>query len=507
MAFDLTTQTAFTSIAILVAFLIASKTFSRKKLPPGPKGLPLIGNVLDMPKSMPWITFAEWGKQYGDMTYISLFGRPWLIVNSFPVAVDLLEKHGSIYSNRPFLQMADLAGLQGRGMTLLQNGDRFKTYRKFFAKVMGNTTTLRKYDHIEEEECQKFARRLLFKPEGFLTHVEYFAAAVIMRVAYGYQVKEYDDPYVDLVQAAVKKFSSITTPGRFLVELIPALRYVPDWFPGAEFKKVAREHAKLIQRTANEPFNWTKSQMEIRAVHSFVSDNLDEKLEGEALDRLKWCASAMYGGGGDTTVASIQAFFFAMAKYPEVQARAQAEIDQVVGNDRLPSLSDWDSLPYLRATVWEVLRWHSIGPLGLPHVSTEDNVYNGYFVPKGTKVVANIWRMMHDPEVYSNPDEFNPSRFLKIKESDVPERDPRLICFGFGRRICPGRLMAEASIFISCATILSTFNITENPKAGLKYEVESSTISHLKPFKCDLKPRSAKAIELIKKPLPGEDTI
>ncbi|KAF8653529.1 hypothetical protein AX16_003913 [Volvariella volvacea WC 439] len=497
-------QTAYIGIALVCALLLASKVLSQKKLPPGPRGLPLVGNVFDIPKEKPWLTFAEWAKQYGDIVHISVFGKPWIIITSFPMAVDLLEKRGSIYSNRPFFHMADLAGLQGRAMSLLPNDDRFRAYRKFFAKVMGNMANLRKYDRIEEEESQRFARRVLAKPEGFLTHVKYFAAAVIMRVTYGYQVKEYDDQYVDLVQATVKRISQIIAPGRYLVEQIPLLRYIPDWFPGARFKRAAKEHAELYQRTANEPYNWTRSQMEIKSIDSFVSDNLDEELGEVAVDRLKWCASAMYAGGGDTTVAAIQAFFFAMAKYPEVQARAQAEIDSVVGNDRLPSLKDWDNLPYIRALVWEVLRWHSIGPLGIPHVSTEDDVYDGYFISKGTRVLVNIWSMLHDPEVYRNPDDFNPSRFLKTGESE-PERDPRLICFGFGRRICPGRLMAEVSMFISCATLLATLTISKNSEADLKYEVESSTISHIKPFKCDIKPRSKKAIELINGPLAGEE--
>ncbi|KAF8657593.1 hypothetical protein AX16_002174 [Volvariella volvacea WC 439] len=422
----------------------------------------------------------------GDITHISLFGKPWLILNSYSTAVELLDKRGALYSNRPVWQMAELTGLDS-AMAFLQNNDRLREYRKFFMKVMGNTTVLKKYNLIEEEESQRFARRLLANPEGFLTHVEYFAAAVIMH-------------------SAMKGFGTLATPGRFLVEMIPPLRYVPEWFHGAGWKRFARKQADFVHRTVNEPYEWAKSQMGSKGVDSFVSDNWDEDLGEDAIDLLKWSASAMYAAGGDTTVGSIQSFFFAMAKYPEVQAKAQAEIDSVVGNDRLPSLDDWDNLPYIRALTLEVLRWHSIGPLGIPHVSTGDDVYGDYFIPKGTTIIANIWGMLHDPNVYRNPDEFDPSRFLKVNSSDVPELDPRLVCFGFGRRICPGRLMAEASIYISCATILASFSITKSPEADLKYEVGSTAISHIKPFKCNIKPRSSKAVELINRPLSNEHT-
>ncbi|KAF8642677.1 hypothetical protein AX16_009439 [Volvariella volvacea WC 439] len=291
-------KTTFIGVAIVFALLIAKKGLSRKKLPPGPRGLPLIGNALDLAKEKPWVTFTEWAKQYGNLTYVSLFGQPWLIINSFSTAVDLLEKRGSIYSNRPILQMVELTGL-GKRTALLQNNDIFRTHRRFFSKVMGSTAVVRRWDHIEEEESQKLARRLLSQPEEFRPHIEHFAAAAIMRITYGYEVKEKDDYFVDLLYTGMKGFSELTTPGRFLVELIPPLKHIPDWFPGTEWKNFARRQAGLVHRTIHEPFNWTKSQMEINGVDSFVSDSL-EGLGEEGEDVLKWCASAMYGGGGDT---------------------------------------------------------------------------------------------------------------------------------------------------------------------------------------------------------------
>ncbi|KAF8641537.1 hypothetical protein AX16_009914 [Volvariella volvacea WC 439] len=492
-------------LGIVCSLLIARKAFSTKKLPPGPRGFLFVGNALDVPAEKPWVKFAAWAKTYGDIFYITMFGQPWIVVNDFQIAVDLLEKRGFIYSNRPISPMGEMMGWHD-GMAFLQYGDRLKAFRRHFQKIMGNPAALHRFDEIEEQESQRFARRLLNKPEGFLRHVEHFAAAVILRVAYGYEVKGDPDPFVELVQTGMKQFADAVTPGRYLVEMVPWLQYIPSWFPGAGFKKTARGYRKIVMRMANEPFNWTRSHMQISEIKSFVSDNLSDETGEDVEYTIKWGATAMYGGGGDTTVASIQSFFFAMAQFPQAQSQAQAEIDRVVGRDRLPNFQDWDNLPYVRALVWEVLRWHSIGPLGLAHRVTEYDVYSGYFIPKGTAVFPNIWSMLHDPEVYRQPDVFNPSRFLKT-EHNVPERDPRLICFGFGRRICPGRYMAEASIFISTATILAAFNISKNPKVGLKYEATTSTISHLKPFYCDIKPRSQKAAELINGSLAGENTI
>ena len=131
-----------------------------------------------------------------------------------------------------------------------------------------------------------------------------------------------------------------------------------------------------------------------------------------------------------------------MALYPTIQRRAQDELDCVVGLDRLPTPADREHLPYINALMKEILRWHPIAPTGLPHAVAEDDFYEGYFIPKGSVVIPNIWYFAHDPEVYHDPMDFDPSRFL----GPSPEADPHSIVFGFGRRACPGKELASSSI-------------------------------------------------------------
>ena len=167
-----------------------------------------------------------------------------------------------------------------------------------------------------------------------------------------------------------------------------------------------------------------------------------------------------------------------MALYPEVQKKAQMEIDRVVGMDRLPSFADRPNLPYVDAVVKEVLRWNPVVPLGLPHVTIQDDMFEGYAIPKGSILVPNIWsvcffnliqsssshycfpvirQFFHDPKAYHDPLDFKPERFLGTN----PEQDTHNLAFGFGRRICPGKDLADASIFISIAMSLAAFNITK----------------------------------------------
>lgn len=148
------------------------------------------------------------------------------------------------------------------------------------------------------------------------------------------------------------------------------------------------------------------------------------------------------------------AFFLAIALYPEVQKKAQKELDAVVGTERLPDFSDRPSLPYVNAIIKELLRWHPVTPLGVPHQIVADDEYNGHLLPGGATVFVNIWcvrgssaktsrcmvstfhrGILHDPEVYAQPDDFIPERFLDSAGNlDVGGRDPSDVAFGFGRR-------------------------------------------------------------------------
>lgn len=148
---------------------------------------------------------------------------------------------------------------------------------------------------------------------------------------------------------------------------------------------------------------------------------------------IKWAAAAIYGGGADSTVSVAYSFFFAMLLYPDVQKHAQDELDRVVGPDRLPTYEDRENLPYVSALVKEALRWNAVLPMGVPHVMSDDEIFRGYFIPKGAIVMPNISLFAHDPYTYSDPMEFKPDRFLS-SEGHTPEMDPRSIVFGFGRR-------------------------------------------------------------------------
>ncbi|KAF8655018.1 hypothetical protein AX16_003288 [Volvariella volvacea WC 439] len=494
--------------------------------PPGPRLLPLIGNLLDIPKEQEWLTFAQWGRKWGGIISVSVFGQRIVILNSAKAALGMLEKRGAIYSDRPSIPMGDLTGWRN-SLGLTPYSEKSINYRKFFHKAIGTPSAMNKFTHIEEVETHRLLQRICANADDLAAHIRKTAGAIILRISYGYQIQEKEDPFVTLADVAMEQFSAATAPGGFLVNLVPPLRHLPDWVPGTEFKRIARSWASTLSDMVEGPYDFVKQQMaQGIAEPSFTSKLLDElkDISEEQEFDIKWSAASLYAGGADTTVASVYAFFKAMALFPEVQKKAQAEIDAVIGNERLPSLEDRGQLPYLDALSLEVMRWFIVAPTGVPHRVMEDNVYDGYFIPKGSLVIANIWQMAHDPAVYRNPMSFNPDRFLGT-DGREPEPDPRTLCFGFGRRICPGKLiddhnrrasrrsyrfsymfvgrvLADVSIFLSCAMTLAVFTVSkyiDDDGVTLEPDTEqtSGTVSHPTPFKCTIKPRSPAALALI----------
>lgn len=212
----------------------------------------------------------------------------------------------------------------------------------------------------------------------------------------------------------------------------------------------------------------------------------------------------MYSGGVDTTVATLSNFFLAMILFPDVQKKAQEEIDSVVGRDRMPRLADREKMPYVNAIAMEAQRWGVVGPMGLPHVAQEDIIVDKYTIPQGAYLLPAVWWFCHDPARYPEPEKFDPSRYLEPRN----EPDPKSVTFGFGRRICPGRFFADTSILLTIAHTLAVFDIGKavdergNP-VDVQLEPQPGAICHPKAFKYSISPRSEKHTELIKNVAAG----
>ncbi|KAJ6474846.1 putative monooxygenase [Mycena sanguinolenta] len=386
--------------------------------PPGPRRWPLIGS---------------------NIVYVGALGQPLFIINSAKIAIDLLDKRSSIYSGRPsFVSSPKILALQ----SIIAQGF--------------SPSGVTRYYPLQEKESRKLVHGLLDDSSTLARQAQLRIGAIIFRIVYGYTVTDANDPFLAAGLNQMDILSKSTTPGVWAVNFFPILKHIPSWLPGSEFLRIAKQWRKINWDAAWGPYLWCKKNLGTGTV---LLPNLCTAPPQE--DRLVWAADIVLGGGLDTAsstrnTSSILTFFLAMVLNPSIQRKARQEIDTVMGPGRLPVIQDRPSLPYLRALVTEVFRWHPVAPLGFPHKLSKDDIYDGIHFPKGSVLIPNAWHMLHDPKVYPNPMEFDPDRYQGLDSEMDKVTD---INFGFGRRACPGRYLAEGTLFAVAATVLATCEI------------------------------------------------
>ncbi|KAF9481679.1 cytochrome P450 [Pholiota conissans] len=509
----MSTISVYILLILLASYLLFSLTRRQRNLPlpPGPPGYHIIGNVHDIPHQYAWLTYAKWAKQYGDIVYYNVFGKVTIVLNSLEAATELLDKRSSNYSDRPRMVMANELMDWDWDFAHMAYTDRWRRHRRMFHQYF-QPRNLASYYPIQKKMTIKLLDQLVQSPENFASHIQQLVSSVVLQAAYGYEVKEENDFYVNLVHTAVKPLLLVVhASGKYLVEFLPALKHVPAWVPGTGFKRDAKIWAQGTRDLRDLPFEMVKKSMaEGVAEKSFVLDNL-EKMKADTAENVKEveetiknCAGIIFLAGSDTTSALLLAWVLAMVHYPEVQGKAQKEIDKALGGNRLPEFADRDSTPFIEATLLETMRWHAITPLALPHRAMREDEYKGYRIPAGATITPNAWAILHDEELYPEPHRFNPERFLKDGAINFElQPDPVLTGgFGYGRRVCPGRHLATNTAWIAMTSILATYNISKAvDDEGVVIEPSiaftDGLVSHAKPYQVQFTPRSTDVYKLI----------
>ncbi|KAF4572823.1 hypothetical protein EYR36_007333 [Pleurotus pulmonarius] len=508
-------------VAVAVGVLVYSRTRrSRLPLPPGPT-TSWTGRV-ELPKQSQWEVYAnEWKKLYGDLIYINIFGSPLLVLNSAEVMDDLLEKRSNKYSSRPVRTMVvELMGWNWL-FSSFPYGSWWRQHRAIFSRYF-HPKLVHKYQPVQLQETHTLLRNLLNAPDDFRYGIRRWGAAIVLTLAYGHQVAERGDDYVSLADRALNGLQSAGIFGTYLVDYVPALKYIPAWFPGAGFQRQAKVWKKDTVDMAAKPYlmveRWLVSLFSyicVRLSHecpkreggasaaaqSFVASELESPdTDPTKAEMIKNVGATIYAAGADTTVSSVLSFILAMALHPDIAKKAQAEIDSVVG-DRLPQFSD--TLPYVDCITYELLRWHPVTPLGLARTVSEEDEYRGFRIPKGTTLLPNVWGILHDPKVYPEPLSFNPERFADAKKNAAAHINPAPdAAFGFGRRMCPGRWLAFQSIWIAVASVLAVYDILlpldeQGKEIKLAEEYSTGLLKYIHLYYL-IVPRSSKAVSLVR---------
>ncbi|TFK67280.1 cytochrome P450 [Pluteus cervinus] len=450
-------------ISVLLAVLVRSRSRKGYGMPPGPKGLPILGNIFQLPP-LQFLRFTEWKEQFGPIFSLNLAGQPVIVINSLEAAVDLLERRSSIYSDRPRVIVANEI-LSGEFMLpLIPYGSLWKKFRKASHEGL-RSQIVPVYQDAQALEAATLVQNLINRPELWAEEIIKSTASSMKTTIYGTSpLTSITDPVVAYISEMGHRLTTAVVPGAYFVEFSPKMMYLPTWL--APWKREAMEWHKENTQKLQDLVRLVKEQVDDGTDYkqSFVSKlysarsrhGLNQKEEA-------WLTGSIFVAAFDTSSVTLRFFVLAMRLYPDVMKKAQAELDRVVGRGRVPNSSDRVKLPYICAMVKELLRWGVVAPLGLPHQAQQDDYYKGYFIPKGTLILVNAWGINHDPDIFPDPHEFRPERFLDPSETIdvvVPgTRNQGHVTFGFGRRFCIGMTLAVQFQFINIATLLWAANI------------------------------------------------
>ncbi|KAI3330392.1 cytochrome P450 [Ustulina deusta] len=455
-----------------------------RNFPPCPPTLPVLGNLHQLPRQKEYLKIAELGWKYSSHGLMGLQLGPStnaVVINSWKAARDLLDQCGAIYSSRPSFPAATMV-MPAPGdyhLALQQYGPKWRKMRKTMTEFL-KKDEMNKRSPLEEAEACQLMYELLIEPQRFHEHVIRYHGAIIMASVFGVRAKEFKD------NSLIKRFSDveddwaeILTPG-FIppYDILPFLKFVPEFLtPWRGWKEKVQavgrnQHTLYHDMVAEVRDRMTRGQSR----ECFMLDLLRRQEKDAYSDvDLDYIGGVLMEGGTDTSANAFETFLLAMAAYPSVLKTAQQEVDGFYGSDKMPMGTNEAELPYLAACLLEVLRWRPSIPSGIPHATTQDDIYEGFFIPANTAVLTNIWGINHDPEEFDNPEEFDPTRFLRHPrgsktnggESSNTLSGRPVWTFGGGRRVCVGQDMAMQSLLLAMAKVVWCFDIEAASSEGV----------------------------------------
>jgi len=271
-------------------------------------------------------------------------------------------------------------------------GPKYRTVRRISHALLNITQTV-KYQPVQDLESKQLLFDLLRDPEHFYDHNRRYSASVIITVTYGHRISSWDNELARKVYKVVNNMQNYASPGMWMVDTFPSLQYLPQWLFGnwRDFGRKCVEHDAPIYLALWEQLK--KETREGTAKQCFCKDFYESDPEKQGIDTLH--AAYQCGGlveaGSETTSAFLNSFLLFATQHPEVVERAQDELDRVVGCERYPTWNDEAKLPYIRAIIKELLRIRPPNKIGMQHCSTEDDWYQGMFIPKGSLIMLNWW--------------------------------------------------------------------------------------------------------------------
>ncbi|XP_075463037.1 cytochrome P450 2G1-like isoform X1 [Ascaphus truei] len=453
------------SLIILIAsllLLLARKMFaSQGRLPPGPKPVPLLGNLLQLRSRDIHKRLLELSEKFGPVYTLYLGPQPVVVLCGYKAVKEALVDHGEKFSGRAELPIVDLTS-QGYGIAF-SNGERWKELRRF------SITTLRNFgmgkrnieERIQEEvqflmEAFQETQGCIFNPAFFLRRS---VSNVICSVVFGNRFDYKDQKLQTLLDLMTENLRRVDNIWVQLYNFFPTLLSI---LPGPHHKLTEnyQEQVRYVEEIVQEH----KKSLDPAAPRDYIDAFLikiqqDNQNPHTEFHKKNLCSSALdiFFAGQETTSSTLGYGLLILMKYPHIKEKIQAEIESVIGLTRSPCMEDRAKMPYTDAVIHEIQRFIDILPLGAPHSVTGDTLFRGYSLPKGTVIFPLLHSVLFDSTLFERPQEFDPSHFLN--QSGSFKKNEGFMPFSAGKRICLGEGLARMELFLYFTSILQRFDI------------------------------------------------
>ncbi|XP_015269534.1 PREDICTED: cytochrome P450 2K1-like [Gekko japonicus] len=455
--------------ALTLAFVWKRSDFwksSGKNFPPGPRPLPLIGNLHLMDLERPYKTMMKLSKQYGPVFSIQMGVQKMVVLSGYKTVKEALVNQADAFMDRPRIPVFE----QGIGI-VFSNGENWKVMRRFAIATLRDYGMGKKTieDRIVEEcRCliQKF-ESFEGKPFEMTTIMNAAVANIIVSILLGKRY-EYEDPtFIRLLNLFNETIRLVGSPSVVLYNMFPALGFLSGG------RKTVLKNKDEVFAFIQATFIEYLKELDVNDQRSFIDAFLiqqQEKNKNQSNgffhnENLKGVVANLFGAGMETTSTTLRWGLLLMMKYPEIQKKVQEEITKVIGSAQ-PRIELRAKLPYTDAVVHEVQRFANILPTNLPHATTADVTLGDYFIPKGTHIIPLLYSVLYDESEWEKPLKFYPEHFLD-SEGTFVKRDA-FLPFSAGRRMCAGETLAKMELFLFFVTLLQRF--TFQPVPGMSKE-------------------------------------
>ncbi|XP_065427723.1 cytochrome P450 2F3-like [Chrysemys picta bellii] len=431
-------------------------------LPPGPRPLPLLGNLLqfdtkDMAKSL--LTLSE---RYGPVYTLHLGSRWVVVLCGYQAVKEALVDQAEAFSGRGDLPVM-FRLTQGNGIAL-SNGEKWKVLRRFALQTLRNFGMgKRSLEERIQQEAQCLGQELAhtqsapFDPTFLISQA---VSNVICSIVFGDRFDYQDGSFLTLVSLMNRNAHLFSSPWGQMYNIFPGLM---SCLPGPHNRIV--ENFEQVQLFVLERVKMHQESFDPNCPRDFI-DCFLLKMEQENQDPLSYfhmktlvmTTHILFFAGTETVSTTLRYGFLLLMKYPEIQAKVHAEIDQVIGRHRRPSVEDRSRMPYTDAVIHEVQRFSDVIPMGIPHAVTRDTHFRGFLLPEGTNVLPLLFSVHNDPAQFKDPATFDPAHFLD--SSGGFRKHDAFMAFSAGKRVCLGEGLARMELFLLFTTVLQRFALT-----------------------------------------------